>query len=301
MITCKTILTDCSEQGIFDFEGWFIVQLSDDHRGTETAPGLVANLLPVEVYKDFVSVTATVVQNETQQTEGGAANCCSTPERRQSSPCGMLMQDNNDGIVHGVALKFAAADLETVISKLDYREKGGYSRILVDFFPLKEKGCPSGVTRQIRAFVYVGLPCNRYFYCFPDFPISPVPSNRASDGFIDNWDQETEDELPECSASQKSANKRTGQQTGEGNTSHAQGSTALLCRCCPDDLAHAAGMIVRGEGVSGPNTEYLFKLADFLRKIRQVDTHVFSLEARVKRLMRQQDQHDSATRLEGAR
>lgn len=265
-------------------------QLSDDHRGTRSSPGLVANLLPLEVYKEFVAETAAVAQGEMQQQEmGDAANCWFQTESGRSSPSDILVGEDDEGIVHGVALKFAAADMETVINKLDYREKGGYSRILVEFFPLEKDVSQSGVTRKIHAFVYVGLPCNRYFYCFPDFPIPNGTRSWISEESSEIWEHNAEELSDALGPSSKEFNDRRGSQVENGRVFHAQESTALLCRCCPDDLAHAAGMILRGEGLSGPNTEYLFKLADFLRKIRQVDAHVFSLEARVKQMMKQQD------------
>lgn len=263
------------------------VQLSDDHRGTRSSPGLVANILPLEVYRDFVAETAVVAQAATQQVTGQARGCCAQPETESSTRDDMLIHDDNDGVVHGVALRFDAADLETVISKLDYREKGGYSRILVEFFPLEEES-RSERNQKIHAFVYVGLPCNRNFYCFPDFPISPGARINTSESPTEKWVQEAEDESPERSARYDSGSEDSVYQADREDAIQTQESRALLCRCCPDDLAHAAGMILRGEGFSGPNTEYLFKLADFLRKIRQVDEHVFSLEARVKQMMKQQ-------------
>ncbi|OEH76204.1 cation transport regulator-like protein 2 [Cyclospora cayetanensis] len=297
-------------------------QLSDDHRGTQSSPGLVANLLPVEVYRDFIMETAYVAQASNHQQgerepsagtlgDGGVPRHGSTS---QSSPYSQLMEDEDEGIVHGVALKFSAVDLEAVISKLDYRERGGYVRILVEFFPLEEERLhPLDRNQTINAFVYVGLPCNRYFYCFPDLPLSPLQSNSDfEEPMDDNWEQEAEDSAAGRS-SRRNSNSSGNSANGGGNVLNAccplQGgrnqqlatanhvsTTALLCSCCPDDLAHAAGMILRGEGASGPNTEYLFNLADFLRKIGQVDSHVFGLELRVKQLMKQQASRDQNNR-----
>ncbi|KPI89416.1 hypothetical protein ABL78_1452 [Leptomonas seymouri] len=43
-------------------------------------------------------------------------------------------------------------------------------------------------------------------------------------------------------------------------------------------------------GISGPNREYLFFLADCLRAIGAVDSHVFELDATAKRLLRDHEQ-----------
>ena len=59
----------------------------------------------------------------------------------------------------------------------------------------------------------------------------------------------------------------------------------------PDYLGEAplldmAGQIARSHGPSGSNVEYLFRLAESLRAFAVEDTHVFSLEAEVQRLLR---------------
>jgi cation transport regulator ChaC len=49
----------------------------------------------------------------------------------------------------------------------------------------------------------------------------------------------------------------------------------------PDQVALAA-RIARAHGPSGPNAEYLFELADFLRSVGADDPHIFELERMVK-------------------
>jgi len=51
-----------------------------------------------------------------------------------------------------------------------------------------------------------------------------------------------------------------------------------------DQIAH---QIYRCVGPSGPNVDYLFNLADSLRKMEVVDEHVFKLEALVRYLIKQ--------------
>jgi cation transport protein ChaC len=44
-----------------------------------------------------------------------------------------------------------------------------------------------------------------------------------------------------------------------------------------------AAQIARSEGPSGPNAEYLLKLAASLRDLGEDDSHVFDLETRIRR------------------
>ena len=43
-------------------------------------------------------------------------------------------------------------------------------------------------------------------------------------------------------------------------------------------------IIYRSVGPSGPNRDYLFNLAEFVRSVNLIDDHVFDLEERVKKL-----------------
>lgn len=71
-------------------------QLSMDHRGTPTAPGLVCTLL---------------------ETKAGG---------------GDVSDSNDGGVVHGVAYRVPDDRAQEVLNNLDVREKGGYIRALVD-------------------------------------------------------------------------------------------------------------------------------------------------------------------------
>ena len=74
-------------------------------------------------------------------------------------------------------------------------------------------------------------------------------------------------------------------------TPHGTIEEALIYIATPDN-PHFAGpaptdeiarQIATAEGPSGPNTEYLFELAEALRQIDAQDEHVFELEAAVRR------------------
>ena len=244
----------------------------------------MAKLLPIEVYKDFIAEAALVAQTEMNGKGEALAWCWSSKTYLGSSAC-MRGKEDDCGLVYGVALKFATADFASVTSRLDYRERKGYLQTIVKFFPLEDGGQQQQGPRKVHAFAYVGLPCNTYFYCFPDCPISSPFSKRGSKKFLASCEQETKDESSGSVIA--NAGVRCACSIDKVEALRTQGSAALLGECCPDDLAHAARMIVRGKGVSGSNVEYLFKLADFLREIQQVDAHVFNLEEKVKRMVKQ--------------
>lgn len=53
----------------------------------------------------------------------------------------------------------------------------------------------------------------------------------------------------------------------------------------PASLAALGQQIATSSGPSGPNTEYLFELADALRALEVDDAHVFALEQQVRKLL----------------
>lgn len=58
----------------------------------------------------------------------------------------------------------------------------------------------------------------------------------------------------------------------------------------PASVAAAADQILRAEGPSGPNTEYLFKIADFMRSIGIECPETFALEAAVRSRLLQRNE-----------
>jgi cation transport regulator ChaC len=55
----------------------------------------------------------------------------------------------------------------------------------------------------------------------------------------------------------------------------------------PAPLAAMAAQIAGARGPSGPNPEYVLRLADALRALGAADPHVFELEARLRELVRE--------------
>lgn len=114
-------------------------------------------------------------------------------------------------ICWGVAYQVAGDSCESVFSYLDYREKGGFSRHSVEFYP--EAADPQQPVSKV--YVYVAE-CENPNYLGP----APIP-----------------------------------------------------------DMAQ---QILCAKGPSGPNTEYLFRLAKSLRSMGVIDAHVFTLEQHVR-------------------
>jgi cation transport protein ChaC len=166
---------DCSLQG------WtrLFWQKSMDHRGTPSNPGRVVTVIP---------------DSELAALGFGA-------ELTGSVTC-------------GVAYLVAADKAEEVLANLDFREKGGYTRAVVEV--LAADGT------ALRALLYTGNSSN------PN--LDPAQSI---------------------------------------------GSTAGI-----------AALIAKAKGPSGPNADYLRKLAAYLRSVGSKDAHVFGLERQVEELLR---------------
>lgn len=112
--------------------------------------------------------------------------------------------------VTGVAFELPEESIEATLDALDFREKGGYERVLVDAFDIQSNEL------------------------LPEKCLSYIAS------------QDNDEYLGPA----------------------------------PDDAI--AAQIAASKGPSGPNTEYLFKLADGLRAIGALDEHVFKLEQLVR-------------------
>ena len=174
---------------IFDgkVQGWRrrMGQGSCDHRGTPELPGVVATLMPEA---EWLAAGLAL--------DGGA-------------------EGGAESVTHGVVYRVPEASAKEVIDNLDFREKGGYTKAVVDATSLDG-------SRSVRALIYTANSANPLFM-------------------------------------------------GGGAL---QGTAP----------AEVAARIHRAVGPSGPNHEYLFALADYLRKVGANDPHVFGLEGQVKAL-----------------
>ena len=118
----------CEETFVGRVRGYrrLFAQRSTDHRGTPEAPGLVATL---------------VSDAELEELEMRAPDECAAA----SSVCGVCYRVGKD-------------DVAKVLSDLDFREKGGYTRDLVEVAPAK------GVGPAVRALLYTANPANPNFF-----------------------------------------------------------------------------------------------------------------------------------------
>ena len=153
--------------------GWgrFFAQRSTDHRGTPASPGLVATLLTDE---QLVAIGAKTAR----------------------SPA---------SVTCGVCYLVPASKAEEVLAALDFREKGGYTRELIDVYP-------RGESTAVKALLYSATPEN------PGFCVEMI-----------------------------------------------------------GDPATASAIIGRAHGPSGPNREYLLKMAQWLEQVEERDDHIEAL------------------------
>lgn len=119
--------------------------------------------------------------------------------------------------VYGVAYRIPADQHEAVIEHLDHREKNGYDRHTVDFYPYPEQQSSPATTRRI--CLYVASADNESFA----------------------------GEMP---------------------------------------MAELAAQVHSAHGPSGPNVEYVFRLAEAMRSLfpGEPDEHLFELERAVRAL-----------------
>ncbi|CAG9858675.1 unnamed protein product [Phyllotreta striolata] len=57
-----------------------------------------------------------------------------------------LLPSNGDSKVYGVAYKIRDAEIQDVVDHLDYREKGGYEKTVLKFYPLSKDKQPFDIT-----------------------------------------------------------------------------------------------------------------------------------------------------------
>ena len=113
-----------ASQFVGTVRGWtrFFCQRSTDHRGTPDAPGLVASVLSDD---DLQSL-------ELREAGAPPSSCC------------------------GVCYRVADEDAATVLDALDFREKGGYTREIVEVTPIDR-------SEPVQALLYTATPDNPNF------------------------------------------------------------------------------------------------------------------------------------------
>lgn len=157
----------------------------------------------------------------------------------------LLSSSNTKDEVWGLAYKIANENVDHVVNHLDFREKGGYERKTVRFYPCSPPRAIDPSTLN------TSFSCNSGLTKNPMVPVSP-------------------------SASEETPFQLTIYIGGEDNPNFAGA----------EDLDEIARHIFVARGPSGPNIEYLYKLATAMRMVAPGvnDEHLFSLENRVRKL-----------------
>ncbi|XP_054271908.1 putative glutathione-specific gamma-glutamylcyclotransferase 2 [Macrosteles quadrilineatus] len=134
----------------------------------------------------------------------------------------LLTSTNPEDKVWGIAYRIENSDKQMVLRHLDFREKNGYVKISVKFYPVD-------FIHTVENRPCKGQPCELVIYL---------------------------------------ADKSNEHYAGEA------------------DIETIARQVIEASGPSGPNKEYVYKLAEYMRKIApgEDDPHLFALEAAVKRL-----------------
>lgn len=156
--------------------------------------------------------------------------------------------DPNDK-VWGVAYKISTENIDNVVNHLDFREKGGYKKKTVLFYPC-------------------------------DFSKSVQSSSNAN--VFSNDLMQTSISTASLSIASDEAPFYLTIYIGEEDNPNFAGT---------ENIDIIASHILVSRGISGSNTEYLYKLASAMRTIAPgvQDEHLFALERAVKQLEKEKD------------
>lgn len=157
-----------------------------------------------------------------------------------------MNSNNPDDEVWGVAYKIATEDVDSVVNHLDFREKGGYTRKIVLFYPYNDT--------QRKTDLSVENNSN---------DLSCLNTN----SLVTTTSTDSQKEIPFYLTIYIGA---------EDNPNFAGTET----------LDTIASHIVNAHGPSGSNIEYLYKLASAMKMIAPGinDDHLFTLERAVRQL-----------------
>lgn len=230
-------------------------QRSCDHRGDVDFPGVVVTL----VHEDTLSSIAK--NNEILKEEvGKKKERLDVNAQMNNSEPQEQAETKSDSVCHGLVWHLPDDQFDAVIAELDYREKGGYQREIVKIRLLEDT--PYHVAGSItEAIVYVGNVDNPNFQLF-----LPFKSGRERPYGTSSVTIEAETSLSLSSP-----------------LDQASFFAALSVTSFTNFQKSAtADIIAAARGPSGPNCEYLFRLAEFLTSKQVYDPHVHDLAIRVK-------------------
>lgn len=161
----------------------------------------------------------------------------------------LLASKNAKDEVWGLAYKISNENIDNVVNHLDFREKGGYEKKTVLFYPCN-------LSKSIQSNLYTDVFSNEF------------PKNLSSVSL-----STTSDEMPFCLTIY----------IGDENNPNYAGT---------ENIDTIARHILVSCGISGSNTEYLYKLASAMRTIAPgiQDDHLFALEKIVKQLEKEREE-----------
>ncbi|XP_008554875.1 putative glutathione-specific gamma-glutamylcyclotransferase 2 [Microplitis demolitor] len=161
----------------------------------------------------------------------------------------LLESNNPDDQVWGVAYHIANENIDSVVNHLDFREKGGYERKTVLFYP-----CNPVKNEQFNLID-----------SSEDTNDLNIDGNLVKSEFISSKENQVE--------------KPFYLTIYIGNEDNPNFAGA-------ENIETIASHIKSSHGPSGANTEYLYKLASAMRMIAPgvIDDHLFSLESAVRQL-----------------
>lgn len=162
----------------------------------------------------------------------------------------LLASTNPNDEVWGVAYKISSENIDNVVNHLDFREKGGYNKKIVLFYPYNRSKS-----------VQINLNNDVSKTSFLTASLSDAISDEAP-FYLTIY-------------------------IGEEDNPNYAGM---------ENIDTIARHILVSRGISGSNTEYLYKLASSMRMIAPgvQDEHLFALETAVKQLEREREESEES-------
>ncbi len=238
-------------------------QGSTDHRGVPGAPGRVVTLIPIVPSKSAFSSASAVAPPSTSATS--IAVSITSPSQPQAQAAHAAAdsdteQDSNaeHGVCYGMCYYIEASEREKVLQYLDVREQGGYTQAMVPVY--FHSGVSSAASASSSSASASTATASISSSSSNSVSASPLPSAAAASDF-------------KASAAEPSVKALIYLATSSNEEYLG-----------PAPMAVMAQQIASSVGPSGPNYEYLYRLAAALREMGVVDPHVNELERRVKAL-----------------
>jgi cation transport protein ChaC len=186
-------------------------QKSADHRGNPSFPGIVCTLLSDNEYNTIL-MDASIHNNK------------QPPKSDNDNP-------NDPSLTEGMIYTIPPALVQDCLSELDFREKGGYARDIIDVIE-------NGTNKKVKALLYRGTPDNPAFWrrALLDLPFAAAvmsvavgPSGR-NDEYLFNLDTFLSDNTMEKDNTADAATTTAISNTGDQDTKDLAFMTREICQ-----------------------------------------------------------------------